>query len=57
MKINKKLTIIFSALPVTGTMLLVIFVLWWNGAFNKLDIRNITSYENNGYTLSFQQIG
>ena len=57
MKINKKLTIIFSALPVTGTMLLVIFVLWWNGAFNKLDIRNITSYENNRYTLSFQQIG
>lgn len=57
MKINKKLTIIFSALPVTGTILLVIFVLSWNGAFNKLDIRNITSYENNGYTLSFQQIG
>lgn len=57
MKINKKLTIIFSALLVTGTILLVIFVLWWNGAFNKLDIRNITSYENNGYTLSFQQIG
>lgn len=57
MKINKKLTIIFSALPVTGTILLVIFVLSWNGAFNKLDIRNITSYENNGYTLSFHQIG
>lgn len=53
MKINKKVTIIFSALLVTGIMLIVIFVLWWNGAFNKLDIRNITSYENNGYTLSF----
>ena len=57
MKSKKKITIIFSALLVTGTILLVIFVLWWNGAFNKLDIRNITSYENNGYTLSFQQIG
>lgn len=57
MKINKKVTIIFSALLVTGIMLIVIFVLWWNGAFNKLDIRNITSYENNGYTLSFQQLG
>ena len=57
MKLNKKVTIIFSALLVTGIMLIVIFVLWWNGAFNKLDIRNITSYENNGYTLSFQQIG
>ena len=57
MKINKKVAFIFSALLVTGIMLIVIFVLWWNGAFNKLDIRNITSYENNGYTLSFQQLG
>ena len=57
MKINKKVTIIFSALLVTGIMLIVIFVLCWNGAFNKLDIKNITSYDNNGYTLSFQQLG
>ena len=57
MKINKKITIIFSALLVTGIMLIVIFVLWWNGTFNKFDVRNIVSYEGNGYTLTFQQLG
>ena len=57
MKINKKVTIIFSALLVTGIMLIVIFVLWWNGAFNKFDVRDIVSYEENGYTLTFQQLG
>lgn len=57
MKLNKKVTIIFSALLVTGIMLIVIFVLWWNGAFNKFDVRDIVSCEENGYTLTFQQLG
>ena len=56
MKINKKITIIFSALLITGIMLLVAFVLWWNGAFNKFDVRDIASYEEKGYTLTFQQL-
>ena len=37
-------------------MLIVIFVLWWNGIFNKFDVRDIVSYEENGYTLTFQQL-
>lgn len=32
-------------------------MLWWNGAFNKFDVRDIVSYEENGYTLTFQQLG
>lgn len=31
--------------------------LWWKGAFNKFDVREIVSYEENGYTLIFQQLG
>lgn len=57
MIINKRISIIFFSLLIAGIILFATFVLWWNGAFNKLDIRNITSYENNGYTLFFQQLG
>lgn len=32
-------------------------MLWWNGAFNKFDVRDIVSYEENGYTLTFRQLG
>ena len=57
MKINKKLTIIFSSLIIAIIIFFVIFVLWWNGAFNKFDVRDIVSYKENGYTLTFQQLG
>lgn len=57
MRKNKIVLIILSTLFVIVIAFIGAFVLWWNGAFNKLDIRNITSYENNGYTLSFQQLG
>ena len=57
MKINKKLTIIFSSLIIAIIIFFVIFVLWWNGAFNEFDARGIASYEENGYTLTFQQLG
>ena len=32
-------------------------MLWWNGAFDKFIVREIVSYEENGYTLIFQQLG
>lgn len=57
MRKNKAVVIILSILFVIVIALVGTFALWWNGAFNKLDIRNITSYENNGYTLTFQQLG
>ena len=57
MRKNKIVLIILSTLFVIVIAFIGTFVLWWNGAFNKLDIRNITSYENNGYTLTFQQLG
>lgn len=57
MRKNKIVLIILSTLFVIVIAFIGTFVLWLNGAFNKLDIRNITSYENNGYTLTFQQLG
>lgn len=57
MRKNKTVVIILSILFVIVIAFIGTFVLWWNGAFNKLDIKNITSYENNGYTLTFQQLG
>lgn len=57
MRINKAITIILPSLLIIGVILIGTFALWWNGAFNKLDVRDIVSYEENGYTLIFQQLG
>ncbi len=54
---NKTVLIILSILFVIVIALIGTFTLWWNGAFNKLDVRDIISYEENGYTLIFQQLG
>jgi len=59
MRKNKIVLIILSTLFVIA--FIGAFVLWWNGAFNKFDVRDIVrdivSYEENGYTLTFQQLG
>ena len=55
MKIHKTITIILTSLLILGVILIGTFALWWNGAFNKLDVKNIASYEKNGYTLFFKQ--
>lgn len=55
MRKNKIVLIILSTLFVIA--FIGTFVLWWNGAFNKFDVRDIVSYEENGYTLTFQQLG
>lgn len=55
MRKNKIVLIILSTLFVIA--FIGTFVLWWNGAFNKFDVRDIVSYEENGYTLIFQQLG
>ena len=57
MRTHKPITIILTYLLILGVILIGTFALWWNGAFNKLDFKNIASYENNGYTLFFQQLG
>ena len=54
---NKIVLIILSTLFVIVIAFIGTFVLWWNGAFNKFDVRDIVSYEENGYTLTFQQLG
>ena len=57
MRKNKIVLIILSTLFVIVIAFIGAFVLWWNGAFNKFDVRDIVSYEENGYTLTFQQLG
>lgn len=57
MRIHKTITIILTSLLILGVILIGTFALWWNGAFNKFDVRDIVSYEENGYTLIFQQLG
>lgn len=57
MRKNKIVLIILSTLFVIVIAFIGTFVLWWNGAFNKIDVRDIVSYEENGYTLTFQQLG
>ncbi len=57
MRKNKIILILLSILFVIVIALIETFVLWWNGAFNKFDVRDIVSYEENGYTLTFQQLG
>lgn len=57
MRKNKIVLIILSTLFVIVIAFIGTFVLWWNGAFNKFDVRDIVSYEENGYTLAFQQLG
>lgn len=57
MRKNKIVLIILSTLFVIVIAFIGTFVLWWNGAFNKFDVRDIVSYEENGYTLIFQQLG
>ena len=57
MRKNKIVLIILSTLFVIVIAFIGAFVLWWNGAFNKFDVRDIVSYEENGYTLIFQQLG
>ena len=57
MRKNKIVLIILSTLFVIVITFIGTFVLWWNGAFNKFDVRDIVSYEENGYTLTFQQLG
>lgn len=57
MRKNKIFLIILSTLFVIVIAFIGTFVLWWNGAFNKFDVRDIVSYEENGYTLAFQQLG
>lgn len=57
MRKNNPFSIILSVLFAIIIVFIGIITLWWNGAFNKLDTRNIISYENNGYTLTFQQLG
>ena len=57
MRKNKIVLIILSTLFVIVIVFIGTFVLWWNGAFNKFDVRDIVSYEENGYTLTFQQLG
>ena len=57
MRIHKTITIILTSLFILGVMLIGTLALWWNGAFNKLDVKNIASYEKNGYILFFQQLG
>ena len=53
----KIVLIILSILFVIVIAFIGTFVLWWNGAFNKFNVRDIVSYEENGYTLIFQQLG
>lgn len=57
MRKNKVVVIILLILFVIVIALVGTFVLWLNGTFNKLDVRDIVSYEENGYTLIFQQLG
>ena len=57
MRKNKIVLIVLSTLFVIVIAFIGTFVLWWNGAFNKFDVRDIVSYEENGYTLTFQQLG
>lgn len=57
MRKNKVVVIILLILFVIVIVLVGTFALWWNGTFNKLDVRDIVSYEENGYTLIFQQLG
>ncbi len=57
MRKNNPFSIILSVLFAIIIVFIGIITLWWNGAFNKLDTRNIISYENNGFTLTFQQLG
>lgn len=57
MRKNKIVLIILSTLFVIVIAFIGAFVLWWNGAFNKFDVRDIVSYEEDGYTLTFQQLG
>ena len=57
MRKNKIVLIILSTLFVIVIAFIGTFVLWWNGAFKKFDVRDIVSYEENGYTLTFQQLG
>lgn len=57
MRKNKIILILLSILFVIVIAFIGTFVLWWNGAFNKFDVRDIVSYEENGYTLTFQQLG
>lgn len=57
MRKNKIILILLSILFVIVIALIGTFVLWWNGAFNVFDVRDIASYEENGYTLTFQQLG
>lgn len=46
MRKNKIVLIILSTLFVIVIAFIGTFVLWWNGAFNKFDVRDIVSYEN-----------
>ena len=57
MRKNKIVLIILSTLFVIVIAFIGTFVLWWNGAFDKFIVREIVSYEENGYTLTFQQLG
>ena len=57
MRKNKIILILLSILFVIVIALIGTFVLWWNGAFNVFDVRDIASYEEYGYTLTFQQLG
>ena len=57
MRKNKIVLIILSTLFVIVIAFIGTFVLWWNGAFDKFIVREIVSYEENGYTLIFQQLG
>lgn len=54
---RKNKTVLIISLSLLVILLIGTITLWWNGAFNKFDVRDIVSYENNGYTLTFQQLG
>lgn len=57
MKTKKIIIFIFSTLIFSVVIFVATVYLLWNGAFNKVEVKNIASYKNNGYTLSFQQLG
>lgn len=57
MRTHKTITIILTSLLILGVILIGTFALWRNGAFNKFIVREIVSYEENGYTIIFQQLG
>jgi len=58
-KTTKILIGILASVFVIIIILYILFVMWWNGAFNKFDVRDIETYESpdSNYTLIFQQLG